>query len=367
MPIYTVQNEKGDQFQVKQENLDKAVGEGYLPLVKKGDSESLRVKPENLQKASADGYSPVMQEDLKPAPSVSDAIMQGVEKGGSLGFKDRISGIIDAALGSKFGNMFVPEGGQNPYKDMSAKDLYEQGKRESAQQYSDAEQAHPIATAVGGFFGGIPAAIAAGPSIKGGMALGAAYGAGSADDDLTDIAKKTAIGAGIGGVASGVGKLLNKGVGAGLEALESATPAMSMAKTIAKVGTGLVDENQPIPSQSTGEFFGNLGKGAAAGHVGSALGIPSGPVMGVGYALSRTPAAQSAAQSALQTAGPALKATDTAIQSGASMINQLFDKLTPELQKTVSDAAQQGERQLSITHFLLGNTSPQYQSAMSQK
>lgn len=326
---------------------------------------------------------------VHPEPSVGEAIEQGIGQGASLGFKDRISGLIQAALGTKFGDMLVPEGGANPYSDQSFGENYRQGKQDSANEYARAMKAHPGATFAGSLVGGLPGAVIAGPSLAGSAGLGAIAGVGStASDNPVDMAGGALSGATVGGIGYGVGK----GLGAIRSALETATPAVNTAKLAARKLTGLADEAMPssldfperpadwfmkvrgapeqqyatktLPPVNHSNFTEDLLKGSAAGGL---IGKPH--IAGPLYAISRLDVVKQSAQDALDTAAPALRAIDKTVQTGAEFVGPqgVISNLSPKLQQTITQAAQQGPRQLAITHFLLGNTNPEYQSSVTQQ
>lgn len=158
-------------------------------------------------------------QDAKQAPepeerseySALESAGMGAAQGSTFGFADEIQGGVDALL-SKTGNLFVPEGGQNPYEDQPIAEVYKQGRDEARSEFKQAEAENPKS-----FFGG---ALAAGVAIPGGSlktlaAQGAATGLGTTESEsLGGQVADTAWGGVLGAAGSKVGDLLGKGVSA---------------------------------------------------------------------------------------------------------------------------------------------------------
>lgn len=336
------------------------------------------------------------RDTITGGPSLGSYILEGAKQGGSAGFSDELGGAMDAIL-SKTGNTFVPEGGSNPYSDRDIAEVYKEGRDDERRKLEEAKAAHPAAVAASEIAASIPLSIASGGGIKASAALGGAYGLGGSDSDsVSGDIKNTLTGGAIGAASSSIGNL----VGAAIKKAQTATPAVSGAKTAAKVLTGIPEESIPsslttpekpadwffkirgkevpsyaptelptIPDQSTGDFIQNAVHGGAVGYGAHALGIPAGPAVGIPYALSRTATAQRGAQSALQSAAPVLKSVDTGIQDAAKFIAGpgAWERLPVQFQTQLQQAAQQGPRQLAITHFLLKSQNPEYQKATSSQ
>lgn len=328
-------------------------------------------------------------------PSTLSALGTGAQQGATLGFADELAGAIDAALG-KTGNLLVDKGGENPYKDQPATETYQKGRDAVRQELANAQAAHPVATTAGAVAGGVLPGILAGTGLGASAALGAAAGTGASEkNDISGVALDAAKGGALGAATSQLGKLLGKGV----EAAQEGTPAVSSASTLAKVATGLKDEQLPprltlpekpadyplirvqreepkvyadastpvpnIPDQSISDMVTNAVKGGMVSHVAGAMGIPGAKAaVGVPYALSRTPTAQRMAQSALQTAAPALKQVDQGVNYGADVIMRNFGNLSPEYQSILKSASSEGPRSVAVAHFLLSGRDPNYQKEM---
>lgn len=90
--------------------------------------------------------------------------------------------------------------------------------------------------------------------------------------------------------------------------------------------------------------------------------MTSNPLTAAGAIIGRraiAPRLASSAAATLDTVGSGLTS-----MTGAS--EQAFQMLSPKLQQAITTAAEQGPRQLAITHFLLGTGNPEYQTAVKQ-
>lgn len=176
-------------------------------------------------------------------PSMAKSGLEGVKQGATLGFGDEISGAMDVALG-KTGNLFVPEGGKNPYADQPVSQTYTEGRDQARQEYKDAQTAHPYATMAGSLAGAAPTAILSGPGIGVGAAVGGAYGLGSSDKDTAvgmgiDAAKGAVVGGALSAAPKAYSSIKNNGVGplaskAGDFALDYMVPGGSKIKNLVK-------------------------------------------------------------------------------------------------------------------------------------
>ncbi len=328
------------------------------------------------------------QRDAQPAVSgpkmsAGQAALESTKQGVTRGFSDEIGGLVDVAL-SKTGTLFTG-GNPNPYEGTPAGTLYAQGRDEERAKFSKALKDQPTISNLAQFGSAALTSVATPGGILGLMGEGALQGAGTADT-LSDVPMNAAMGAGIGAVAGGIA---NKVSGLGNKALETmseATPAVSTAKKIAQIGTGIPDEALP-KSLTAGPrpndwFFNTVGSKPKVyddgilpqiTETGKSLSLPVTAALdmtgigAVGQRLSRSVPAQKIAQKGLDVAAPALKAVDKGIQSGADLILKQLNNLPPKYQGVIQKAAAQGSRQLAITHFLLSNQDPEYQSATSNQ
>lgn len=232
-----------------------------------------------------------------PEMSAPQAAIEGFKQSGSLGFADEIGGMIDAGL-SKTGDLFVPEGGQNPYADQPIEQTYKSGRDEERAKATQAYEDQPMAALAGGLIGG--ATTAGVGSLPTRIAVGGISGAGAAKEMDTEGGVDALIGAAIPGVVGGIGSGLRNTT----NAMRAAAPA---APGIAAAGSAL---------------HGNF--------------------MGAGLAL--------AGRSGIE----------RTIEGSANSIDRIIEKAPPQFKKALSDAAAQGSRQLAITHFMLSNQRPDY-------
>lgn len=161
-------------------------------------------------------------EAQKPAPSImeriagadlkrrqmTDAAQTGIGQGLSLGFMDEIAGGA-AALGA-----MLP-GGRSPGE------AYRETTDRTRDYVAAQKERNPVAFTAGEIGGGLATGLSGGArmaGIKGSAALGAGYGAGTADGDLMDRVKGAGVGALVGAgthygtqkLGQGVGKLLQR-------------------------------------------------------------------------------------------------------------------------------------------------------------
>ena len=204
--------------------LEKARAKGYRSYVdvsKDGQQFSIPDDPTELEKAQAKGYT---VSSPKVVPSQGEAFLKGAQQGATFGFADELSGAADVVL-KKFGDVLLPEGTENPYKDKSSSEVYRAGRDEVRAQQKKLEEAHPGTVLSGSIIGGIliPGAAgalgAAGKGLKGAAAAGAIEGglagAGTSEEEnvaglAADVGTGAALGAGFGGALHGVGKAAKK-------------------------------------------------------------------------------------------------------------------------------------------------------------
>lgn len=156
-----------------------------------------------------------------------DALLGGVQQGVTWGFSDEIVGAMDGILAST-GDMLVPEGTTNPYKDKTLDEVYSAGRDEERARLAELRKDNPKTMMAGELAGGILVPGAALSKAKGlkefvkkGAAVGAVEGgvAGLGMSEATDgkeLAEDALVGGAIGATAGGllggvVGKVAAKG------------------------------------------------------------------------------------------------------------------------------------------------------------
>lgn len=397
----TVRNEKGTEYQVDQENLGHAEKDGYLPVVTNKDGKSFRVSSGDLDKAQADGYFTEVPKFEEPsAPSIGQSVLGGIQHGGTLGFSDNIAGATDALL-SRTGNLFVPEGGQNPYENKPISQVYHEGMADQEKQTKAEHDAHPTAFNLGSVGGGVATTLPA-TGLKAAATIGGVAGLGNSDPNgsIADKVKSAILGAGVGAVGSKLGDL----AGGAISKMQGTTPAVSGAEAIGTKLSGIPAESLPenlrmpdlaerpadwffktagsepqkyaspnlpgIPPEATKSFGDVINSGFKGGIADTVLnGATHGlaaPIM-IGKEALKMSGPQQAVQKGLQAAAPTLKAADEAFQNVVSIPMKAFNKLSPGYQTVLKQAAEQGGRQLAITHFILGQRDPAYQDALKDK
>lgn len=323
---------------------------------------------DTIKKAS---WKDTIQSPKEPTSGTS-AALEGFKQGGSLGLSDEAGGVIDALL-SKTGNLFVPEGGKNPYEDKSIGQVYKEGRDEERVKSQIANKDHPgIYNSTALASGALTTLPASG--LKAALAIGGTAGFGSSNkDSATGLALDTAKGAGIAGLGSKLGDL----VGSIISKARTATPIVSSAEGLASGITGLPKAEMPsILRRTTNELpaitakseglVGNGLKGLAVDLLsgGATHGLAA-PTM-VAKGLVQSPTSQQMTQKGLQTIAPTLKSADKTIQTGADFLSKGFQKLQPQYQTLLKQASDKGGRSLAITHFLLGQNDPNYQEAFKE-
>jgi hypothetical protein len=227
MSTIRVSNNK-DTYDVDESDLPKALKDGFTPLISVSKGSSVfDVHQEDLQKALADGFSPIQ------APiSKTESTLRGAAQGASLGFADEITGGGEAAFDKLKGD------------DASYSDLYTKHRDESRAAYDAAQKANPVSYGAGQLGGAVATVLIPGlgeMSVAKLAALGAAQGLGdSKAEDLSGMAKDTAIGGAIGAVTGVAAPYINKGLKVGAGALGDA--GNWLLKKAGKVGAGIGED-----------------------------------------------------------------------------------------------------------------------------
>lgn len=160
--------------------------------------------PQGTPAAAPAGDDGDWQKYLPKKTSGAESFLRGAAQELSLGFADEIAGAAESAFSKK---------------------TYKQARDESRANYAKAEADNPALYTGGQVAGGlatlaVPVGLGAralGTGLKGAAALGAAYGAGTSDADLTEgdirgVVGDAAIGAGAGALAHGAVGLAGKAV-----------------------------------------------------------------------------------------------------------------------------------------------------------
>ena len=145
---------------------------------------------------------------IKKADSMLESGARGLAQGASFGFADEITGGLEALYDVATTDKELSDLG----------DLYEQRRDESRANYKKSEEDNPLTYGAGQIGGAVGTAFVPG---LGGASLGklAAQGAGHASgaseaDNVGDLARDAATGAGMGLALGTGGKFLSKGVSA---------------------------------------------------------------------------------------------------------------------------------------------------------
>lgn len=241
MRSYKVRNDKGQTFDVDEKNIHEAEKDGFLPVVSNGKEEH-RVQFDNIKMAMNDGYKPLAQSDV----GYSESGLRGVAQGVSFGLSDEITGALESAFTDK---------------------TYEQARDESRAAYKEAQEANPLTYGAGEIGGAVGTAFVPGlgalnaakgaklATVVGKSALqGGLAGLGLSEaDDLSGMAKDTALGLGLG--ATG-----------GLLAEKVLMPAAGVVGSGIKKGAQYIDEKLPqhfgkivagVPEEATERYLKN--------------------------------------------------------------------------------------------------------------
>lgn len=189
--------------------------------------------------AAAGGWqdAPLEEEPAAAAgPTAGEALARGVGQGATLGFMDELAGVTQAAadqgiLGTLFplskplmyaaqiaagrplGEEIGGAGEEAKRRGLGPLEQYREARDAERAASARAQEAHPVEFGVAQLAGGLPLAVASGPSMRAATALGAAAGLGGAEGDLTrgevlPALAQTAVGAGLGAAGQKVGQQL---------------------------------------------------------------------------------------------------------------------------------------------------------------
>jgi hypothetical protein len=106
------------------------------------------------ERPTAKSWKSTITETPLTEPSVGESVLGGLQQGVTMNFADEAKGAIDALLG-KTGNLFVPEGGSNPYANKSISENYTAGRDEARKQYEEQAKANPVAFGTGNLAGSV--------------------------------------------------------------------------------------------------------------------------------------------------------------------------------------------------------------------
>lgn len=207
---FSVKNEAGDIFEVDEDKISEAEKDGFLPVVKNKEGVEHRVAYQDIRKAEKDGYMPVMNIQYQdPQVSQLESIGRGALQGAAMEFGDELIAGAKSLL---------------PGVDYE-KELEAQRERNKL-----AAQQNPVsyygADIAGSFAVPVPGAGLISKGIKGagmlpklgraaatGAVAGTVVGAGASEGDrLEGALQGAATGTLAGGVLTGAGSALSKGI-----------------------------------------------------------------------------------------------------------------------------------------------------------
>lgn len=217
-------------------------GGSYLDEPPAGGPVAEQLSPEQQQGGQflddTTGASPAAK------PSGLEAVLRGGLQGATLGFSDELAGAIESVISDK---------------------SYQQARDESRKANAAAQKEHPWLYGGGELGGGAATLLIPGVGAAGGLgkalATGATAGLGGSEADLAKgeygkAALDTAIGAGLGGVAHGVGSAIGKVVGGAGARVEAAD--VGGLKEGVQYSTKLKTFGKATPEAPGGTFTQNI-------------------------------------------------------------------------------------------------------------
>jgi hypothetical protein len=174
-------------------------------------ADKLDLEPLDLEPVSEGlDLEPLALEEVPvaPPPSKAESLLGGAQQGVTLGFADELAGLAGAAG-------YAYESGSLE----GLKSNYEQARDEERARQKALEAANPKTYMAGALVGSAPSAIVGGslPALAG---VGAVTGLGSAEGDIWEQAKSTALGGVLGGAAKVGGDVVGSLAGKSLDALK---------------------------------------------------------------------------------------------------------------------------------------------------
>jgi hypothetical protein len=160
------------------------------------------------ERPTAKSWKSTITETPLTEPSVGESVLGGLQQGVTMNFADEAKGAIDALLG-KTGNLFVPEGGSNPYANKSISENYTAGRDEARKQYEEQAKANPVAFGTGNLAGSV---LIPTKGIGSALVQGGSAGLGAGEGDLSGQLKDAGMGAALGGAGAGLAAGASKGV-----------------------------------------------------------------------------------------------------------------------------------------------------------
>lgn len=203
-------------------------------------------------------------EASQPDVSKTESALRGAAQGASFGFSDEAGGV-----GSALYELLHGDDGEATGKLDRLRKAYRAGRDDERGENKKAEEAHPTISTVSKLAGSALPAVLTGGSMAANVATGAIQGAGESNaEDLTDLAKDSAVGGGSAAALSALFKVapgLAKKLGIGAEKMaEKATGATgAFAEKNFKPGLGrkLLDEGYIKPFSNPEGLAGRLQKG----------------------------------------------------------------------------------------------------------
>ena len=174
-------------------------------------------------------------------PTQLGALGRGAAQGLTLGFGPKIAGAGEALWDKAISNEST--------KDMPLADLYSMYRDIQRAKNKQAEEAFPKTFLAGNVVGGFAPAIATGGSLPALIGTGAAMGLGTSEsEDVGGMAKDAAIGAGLGALGAGAGKVVGKGLSLAGKVLNP--------KTVQNIAARQIEGAVGIPKTATSETIG---------------------------------------------------------------------------------------------------------------
>lgn len=298
---------------------------------------------------------------VEETDSLLESGARGLAQGASFGFADEITGGLEALYDVATTDKELSDLG----------DLYEQRRDESRANYKKSEEDNPLTYGAGQIGGAVGTAFVpglGGASLGKLAAQGAVHASGASEaDNVGDLARDAATGAGMGLALGAGGKLLSKGASAlgkaGKEVLEdvatapitSATRAVdgAMGKTAKTISTaGKYGDKFDKGFDKLASKFGfneqtsNLARKALGGS--GFAGNPIGKAVAAADAASNLP---------------------NIAQKGAMISMDTIEMLAPKLGKygpVLMDAAQRGGNSLAASHFVLQQSDEGYRQKLRE-
>lgn len=296
----------------------------------------------------------------KPQIGAGKAFVEGVASGGTLGFADelRAAGIAAAESVQGRGNF---------------SDTYQQMRDVYRQEQEQAREQHPVAYGAGSLVGVAPIALAAPATLPAGMGIGAAYGAGEAEnvqDIPMEALKGAAISGGVGLAARGAGKVIGDVAGKVGSRIEKAGEKIAMGgaeKALARIEEGVAPlSTRQTVVQTAGDILSEtkqLLKQPIVQHLQQATGREAlaaglaGGLTGSGTAAAAAAAGVKVLGGVAEKRGPQLQVN---IGSRIEDLGAFLKRVPNKYHNVLKDAFSRGGHALGSTIYLLQQQDPEF-------